>query len=67
MIHLGTHEHPFAKGMCKEALEEIDVFVEGQVFHILDARIFAITSNASKAFLTHHLFNDNGEGPVQIL
>jgi hypothetical protein len=28
-IHLGTHEHPVAKGMCKEALEEIKVLVEG--------------------------------------
>jgi hypothetical protein len=28
-IHLGMHEHLVAKGMCKEALEEIKVLVEG--------------------------------------
>jgi hypothetical protein len=28
-IHLGTHEHLVTKGMCREALEEIKVLVEG--------------------------------------
>jgi hypothetical protein len=29
MIHLGTHVHLVAEGMCKKALEEIKVLVEG--------------------------------------
>jgi len=29
MICLGTHEHLIAEGMCKEALEEIKILVEG--------------------------------------
>jgi len=28
VIHLGTHEHLVAKGMCGEALEKIKVLVE---------------------------------------
>ncbi len=53
--------------MCKESLEEIKVLVEGQVFHTLDGKIFVISLNASKTFLAHHLFNENGEGHVEIL
>jgi hypothetical protein len=29
VIHLGTHVHLIAEGMCKETLEEIKVLVEG--------------------------------------
>ncbi len=53
--------------MCKESLEEIRVLVEGQVSCTLDAKISAIALNANKAFLAHHLFNENGEGPMEIL
>jgi hypothetical protein len=60
-IFLGMHEHLVAKGMCKEALEEIKVSC------IPNAKIFAIALNASKAFLPHRLFNENGEGPLEIL
>jgi hypothetical protein len=67
MIHLSTHVHPIAEGMCKEALEEIKVLVEGQVSRTLDTKFSAITLNFSKAFLAHHLFNENGEGHVEIL
>jgi hypothetical protein len=66
-IHLGTHEHLVAKGMCKKSLEEIKVLVEGQVFHTLDAKKFAITLNENKAFSAHHLFNENGKRPMKIL
>ncbi len=66
VIHLGTHEHHVVEGMCREYLEEIKVLVEGQVFHTLNTKIFTIALNASKAFLAHHLFNDNGEGRMEI-
>jgi hypothetical protein len=66
-IHLRTHEHPVVEGMCKESLEQIKVLVEGEVFHTLNAKFFTITLNASKAFLAHHLFNENGKGPMEIL
>jgi hypothetical protein len=66
-IHLGTHVHPVGEGMCKESLEEIKVLIEGQVSLTLYVEIFAISLNASKAFLAHHLFNENGEGLVEIL
>jgi hypothetical protein len=49
-----------------ESLEEIKVLVEGQVFHTPNTKISTITLNASKAFLAHHLFNDNGERHVEI-
>jgi hypothetical protein len=64
-IHLGTHEHPIAKGMCMESLEEIKLFVEGQVFHTPDTKFSTVALNESKAFLAHHLFNENGEGPME--
>jgi hypothetical protein len=32
-----------------------------------EGKIFTITLNASKAFLAHHLFNEDGEGLVEIL
>jgi hypothetical protein len=52
--------------MCREALEEIKVLVEGQVSRTLDTKISTIALNASKAF-SHYLFNENGEGHVEIL
>jgi hypothetical protein len=55
------------EGMCKESLEEIKVLVEGQVFNTPNAKISIITLNASKAFLAHYLFNENGKGPMKIL
>jgi uncharacterized protein (DUF1810 family) len=64
-IHLNMHL--VGKRTCKEALEKIKVLVEGQVSHTLDDKIFAISLIASKAFLAHHLFNENGEGFVEIL
>ncbi len=67
MIHLGTHEHPIAQGMCRDALEEIKVLVKGQISCTDEAKIFTITLNVSKAFLAHHLFNEDGEGPMEIL
>jgi hypothetical protein len=66
-IHFGTHEHLVAEDMCREALEEIKVLVEGYVSHSLDAKIFVITLNVSTTFLAHSLVNENGEGHVEIL
>jgi hypothetical protein len=67
VIHLGTHERLVAKDICRDALEEIKVLVKGQVSHTLKVKILAITLNESKAFLAHHLFNEDGEGLVEIL
>jgi hypothetical protein len=53
--------------MCKKPLEEIKVLVKGQVSCTPDTKIFAIVLNVSKATLLHHLFNENGEGPMEIL
>jgi hypothetical protein len=66
-IHLGMHEYLIAEGTYKDASEEIKVLVEGQVSRIPKAKKFAITLNASKALLAHHLFNEDGEGLVEIL
>jgi len=66
-IHLNRHEHLVVEGMCTEALEEIKVSIEGYVSHTLDAKIFAIALNVNKTFLAHHLFNENGEGPMENL
>jgi hypothetical protein len=60
------HAHLVVKGMCSDALVKIKVLVEGQVSHTPDAKIFAIALNASKTFLAHHLFNENGEEFVEI-
>jgi hypothetical protein len=53
--------------MCKESSEEIKVLIKGEVSCTLDAKISAIALNANKTFLAHHLFNENGEGPLEIL
>jgi hypothetical protein len=50
-IHLATHEHHVAKGMCRVSLEKIKVLVKGQVFCTLNAKISTTTLNASKALL----------------
>jgi hypothetical protein len=34
---------------------------------MLDAKIFAILLSASKTFLVTHLFDDNGDGPMELL
>jgi hypothetical protein len=67
VIHPSTHEHPIVEDMCKDVLEEIKVLVKGQVFCTCEGKISIIILNASKAFLTHHLFNEDGEGHVEIL
>jgi hypothetical protein len=42
-------------------------FVRRLGFHTFNANFFIIALNASKTFLGHHLFNENGEGPMEIL
>ncbi len=48
--------------MCKDVLEEIKVLVKGQVSPTLIRKISTIILNASRAFLAHHLFNEDGQG-----
>jgi ABC-type methionine transport system ATPase subunit len=67
VIHLNTHEHPVAKGMCKDVSEEIKVLVKGQVFHMPKGKISTIVLNPSRAFLAHHLFNEDGERLMETL
>ncbi len=67
MVHLGTHEHLFIKGVCRDSLEEMKGLVEGQVCHTFKGKISTTIVNPNKAFLAHHFFNGDGEEPMEIL
>jgi hypothetical protein len=61
-IHLNTHVYLIANGKCKEALEKIKGLIEVEAFvHLMQLRWL------HKTFLFHHLFNEDGEGLVELL
>jgi hypothetical protein len=67
MIHLGVHKHPVVDGKCKESMNETRRFIEKEVNHTLDAKIFVISLSASKTLLAMHMFNESGNGLVELL
>ncbi len=51
------------KGNCREVVEQVKALIQEEVFHTSSTIVLV----ASKSFLSHHLFNEDGEGPLETL
>jgi hypothetical protein len=67
VIHLGIHAHAIANNKCKESFKEMKNMVVEEVCCMPISTTLAITLSTSKTFLSRHLFNEDGEGPVEVL
>jgi hypothetical protein len=66
-IHLGIHAHPIVKNKCRESFKEMKNMVVNEVYCTLTTTTLAIVSLTSKTFFSHHLFNEDGEDPMELL
>jgi hypothetical protein len=55
------------KENCKESLEEMKNMVIEEVLRTPNATSSTISLVASKTLLSHHLFNEDGEVPMEFL
>ena len=55
-IHVGTHQHPIAKGICRESVERVTKIVGNEVNKTPTAKNSAIALAASKEFLSSEIF-----------
>jgi hypothetical protein len=65
-IHLGIHVHLIAKGKCRKSLKEMKNMVINEVNNTPTTTILAIVLLTSKTFLFRQLFNEDGEGPMEL-
>lgn len=66
-IHLGMHAHPVSKRKYRESFEEVKSMVAEEVLCMPNVTSSAIALVASKMFLFHHLFNEDGNVFVELL
>jgi hypothetical protein len=66
-IHLGTHAHHVFEGKCNEYFKEMKIMVTKEVLCTPNSISFVISLAVSKTFLSHHLFNEDGEVHVELL
>jgi len=66
-INLKTHAHPIYERKCTESLEKMKSMVAEEVLHMPNVTSFVISLATSKTFLSHHLFNEDGEVPMELL
>ncbi len=59
----GQHEHLVLKGNCREVVKQVKALIQEEVFHTSSTIVLV----ASMGFLSHHLFNEDGEGPMETL
>ncbi len=67
IIHLGTHDHPLVEGRSRIFFDQVKSMVKEEVFHTLGANVSAIVLATSKTFLSEHLLNEDGQGPMEVL
>ncbi len=66
-IHLNTYAHPIFEGKCRKAFEEMKKMVIEEVLRMPTTTSLAIALVVIRTFLSHHLFNEDGEGPMEFL
>jgi hypothetical protein len=66
MIHFGVHNHLIADGKCRKFVEEIIRLIAKKVDRMFDAKISAISLNASKTLLVSYLLHDSNNGTVEL-
>jgi hypothetical protein len=54
-------------GKCKKSVDETRRLIAEEVNPTPNAKIFAISLNVNKTFLITHLFDDNGDGLMDLL
>jgi hypothetical protein len=64
-IHFDTNAHLVFEGEYRKSLEDIKNMIVEEVLCMPNATPFAISLVVSKTFLSCHLFNDYGEGPIE--
>jgi len=52
---------------CKDFVNETGRLIVKEVNCMPDAKIYAISLSASKTFLATHLFDESGDGPMDLL
>lgn len=65
--HLDMHAHLDVEGKCKEAMEAIKNMVAKEVSYMPNVTSSTIGLAINNTFLFHHLFNEHGEGPMELL
>ncbi len=63
----GTHSHPITKRMCRKSFKEMKDMVADEVYCTPIATSSAIIFSMNKTFLFYHLFNEDGQGPMELL
>jgi len=66
-IHLSTYAHPIFEVKCRKAFEEMKKMVIEEVLRMPTTTSLAIALVVIRTFLSHHLFNEDGEGPMEFL
>jgi len=67
IIHLGTHDHPLAKGRSRSFFDQVKSMVKEEMFHTPGANVSTIVLATSKTFLFEPLLNEDGQGPMEVL
>ncbi len=66
-IHLGIHAHLVYDGKCMEPFKEMENMVAKEVLHMPNAMSSTMTLVVNKTFMFCFLFNENGQGIVELL
>ncbi len=61
------HVHHVQNGTCKEGMEDFKVLVEKKVSHTFGGKFFVVVLVMIKTFLSYLLFNEDGNGPMELL
>jgi hypothetical protein len=67
MIHLGLHKQLMVHGKCRVFMDETRRLITKEVDPTPDVNIFVISLSVSKTFLTTYIFNDSGDGLMNIV
>jgi hypothetical protein len=66
-IHLHTHAHLVFNGKCRESFEEMKNMVAKKALRIPNVTSFVIALATNKTFFSPHLFNEDGQGTIELL
>jgi hypothetical protein len=61
------HGHLVAEGHSREIAVQVKSLVKEKMFHTPWGTLSTIVLVASKCFLSEHLLNENGKGPMEVL
>ncbi len=65
-IHLGTCAHLVVNNKCRESFQEMKNMVADEVCRTPFTTTLTIVLSTNKTFLSRHLFNEDGQGLVEL-